>query len=125
MISPNPVCNPDFVCQVELLTNKILSQLVHFLPPDHVYASAQHSPEPLGLMVEGSRVSAIRGLVKLWQKGLAGFLAGVVGELDRDGLGGTWRLLSVQTLDGLLGFHPLIKADEAHTSGAACGARRS
>lgn len=76
-------------------------------------------------MVEGPRVPAVGGLVELRQKGLAGFLAGVVGELDRDGLGGARRLLPVQTLDGLLGFHPLIKADEAHTSGAACGARRS
>lgn len=99
------------------------------LPPsllhDHLHALPQHSPEPLSLMVEGAWVSAIGGLVQLWQKGLAGFLTGVVGKLDRDGLGGTWWLLSIQALDGLLCLYPLIKADEAHTSGAACGASRS
>lgn len=56
---------------------------------------------------------------------MAGLLAGVVGELDRDGLSGTRWLLSVQALDGLLSLYPLIKADEAHTSGATCGASRS
>lgn len=56
---------------------------------------------------------------------MAGLLAGVVGELDRDGLGGACRLLSVQALDGLLGLYPLVKADEAHASGATCGASRS
>lgn len=85
----------------------------------------QHSPEPLSLVVEGARVSAIGGLVKLWEEGLAGLLAGVVGELDRYGLGGPCWLLSVQALDGLLSLYPLIKADEAHTSGATCGASRS
>ncbi len=99
--------------------------LPHSLLHDHLHAPHQHSPEPLSLMVERAWVSAIRGLVELWQKGLTGLLAGVVGELDRDGLGGTWWLLSIQAFDGLLSLYPLIKADEAHTSGATCGASRS
>lgn len=51
------------------------------------HTQLRYSPEPLGLVVEGARVSAVGGLVELRQKGLAGLLAGVVGELDRDGLG--------------------------------------
>ena len=105
---PNPVCS-----------------LPHFLLHEYFHAPPQHSPEPLSLVVKGAWVSAIGGLVQLWQKGLAGLLAGVVGELDRDGLCGTWWLLSIQALDGLLSLYPLIKADEAHTSGATCGASRS
>ena len=103
----------------------------HYLNPSppssltHLRASPQHSPEPLGLVVEGAWISTVGGLVELWQESLAGLLAGVVGELDRDGLGGTRWLLSVQALDGLLSLYPLIKADEAHTSGATCGASRS
>lgn len=91
----------------------------------HAFPPPPNSPEPLSLMVKGSWVSAIGGLVQLRQQGLAGFLTGVVGELDGDGLGGAGWLLSVQALDGLLCLYPLIKADEAHTSGAACGASRS
>lgn len=75
--------------------------------------------------MEGSWVPAVGGLVELREESLAGFLAGVVGELDGDGLGGAGWLLSIQALDGLLCLYPLIKADEAHTSGAACGASRS
>lgn len=75
--------------------------------------------------MERAWVSAIGGLVELRQKGLAGLLAGVVGELDRNRLSGTWWLLSIQALDGLFSLYPLIKADEAHTSGATCGASRS
>lgn len=101
------------------------SSLPHLLLRDHLHAPPQHSPEPLSLVVEGPWVSAVGGLVELWQKGLARLLAGVVGELDRDGLGCAWWLLSIQALDGLLSLYPLIKADEAHTSGATCGASRS
>lgn len=102
-----------------------VSSLPRLLLRGHVHVPPQYSPEPLSLVVEGPWVSAIGGLVELWQKGLAGLLTGVVGELDCDGLGSTRWLLSIQALDGLLSFYPLIKADEAHTSGATCGASRS
>ena len=74
-------------------------------------------PEALCLLCEGSWVPSIGRLVQLRQQGLAGLLARVVGELDRDGLGGAGRFLAVQTFDGLLGFHPPVKANEAHSSG--------
>ena len=97
-------------------------------PPSTLCASLPSrasSPEPLGLVVQGPRVTPVGGLVQLGQQGLAGLLAGVVGELDGDGLGGAGRLLTVQALDGLLSLYPLIKADEAHAPGAACGASTS
>lgn len=78
-------------------------------------------PEALCLLCEGSWVPSIGWLVQLGQQGLAGLLARVVGKFDRDGLGGTRRLLAVQTLDGLLGLHPPVKADEADPSGNTCG----
>lgn len=77
-------------------------------------------PEALCLLCEGSWVPSIGWLVQLGQQGLAGLLARVVGKFDRDGLGGTRRLLAVQTLDGLLGLHPPVKADEADPSGNTC-----
>lgn len=113
----SPCCN----CKSEQFPSLSWILSAPLPPPWH----SQYSPEPLSLVVEGARVSAIGGLVELRQKGLAGLLAGVVGKLDRNGLSGTWWLLSIQALDGLFSFYPLIKADEAHTSGATCGASRS
>ena len=43
-------------------------------------------PETLGLVVQGSGVAACGGLVELGEQRLARLLAGVVGELDGDGL---------------------------------------
>lgn len=80
-------------------------------------------PEALCLLCEGSWVPSIGRLVQLGQQGLAGLLARVVGKFDRDGLGGTRGLLAVQTLDGLLGLHPPVEADEADSSGNTCGER--
>lgn len=80
-------------------------------------------PEALCLLCEGSWVPSIGRLVQLGQQGLAGLLARVVGEFDCDGLGGTGWLLAVQTLDGLLGLHPPVEADEADPSGNTCGER--
>lgn len=76
-------------------------------------------PEALCLLCEGSWVPSIGRLVQLGQQRLAGLLARVVGELDRYGFGGTRRFLAVQTLDGLLGFHPPVEANEADSSGHA------
>lgn len=70
--------------------------------------------------MQGPRVAAGGRLVQLSQQGLARLLAGVVGKLDSDGLGGAQRLLPVQTFDGLLGLVSLVKPDEAHSSGYAC-----
>lgn len=78
-------------------------------------------PEALCLLCEGSWVPSIGRLVQLRQQGLAGLLARVVGKFDGDGLGGAGWLLAVEALDGLLGLHPPIEADEAHPSGNACG----
>ena len=99
----------------------------HGRAPTHtqVWGPGPAVPEALGLLRQGPGVPPVGRLVELGQQGLAGLLAGVVGELDGDGLGGAGRLLPVQALDGLLGLYPLIKADEAHAPGATCGASTS
>lgn len=77
-------------------------------------------PEALGLVVQGSSVASSGSLVELREQRLACLLAGVVGKLDGDGLGGAQRLLPVQALDGLLGLVSFVKADETHSSRDAC-----
>ena len=57
-----------------------------------------------------------------WRDGL-GVVAGVVGELDRDGLGGALGHRTVQLLDGALGLDALVEADEAHSLGEPCHAK--
>ena len=42
-------------------------------------------------------------------------VAGIVGELDRDGLRGSLRDRSIELLDGSLGLHSLVKTNEANT----------
>lgn len=74
-------------------------------------------PEALCLLCEGSWVPSIGRLVQLGQQGLAGLLAWVVGKLDRYGLGGARRLLTVQALDGLLRLDPPVKTNESNSPG--------
>lgn len=73
-------------------------------------------PEPLGLVVQGSRIAAVGRLVELREQGLACLLARVVGKFHGDGLSCSGRLLSIQTLDGLLSLYSLIKANEAYAT---------
>lgn len=78
-------------------------------------------PEALCLLCEGSWVPSIGWLIQLGQQGLAGLLARVVRKLDCNGFSGTRRLLTVKTLDGLLGLNSPIKTNEADSSGNAWG----
>ena len=48
-----------------------------------------------------------------------GIVAGVVGELHRDGLRGSLGDRSIELLDGPLGLDSLIEADEANSLGEA------
>lgn len=78
-------------------------------------------PEALCLLCEGSWVPSIGWLIQLGQQCLAGLLARVVRKLDRNGFGGTWWLLTVKTLDGLLSLNSPIKTNETNSSGNAWG----
>lgn len=93
-----------------------LQPVVHHLESN----PASVLPESLSLLGERSGVSPVRGLVELREQSLAGFLTRVVGELHRDGLGGSRRLLSIQPFNGLLGLHAPIEADKTHTSRHTC-----
>lgn len=81
-------------------------------------------PEALSLVVQRASVAACSGLVQLGEQGLARLLAGVVGELHRDGFGCAQGLLAVQALDGLFCLVPLVKPDEAHSSRYTCSGVR-
>ena len=78
-------------------------------------------PEALCLLCEGSWVPSIGWLIQLGQQCLAGLLAWVVCKLDCNGFGGTRWLLTVQTLDGLLGLNSPVKTNKANPSGNAWG----
>lgn len=78
-------------------------------------------PEALCLLCEGSWVPSIGWLIQLGQQCLAGLLAWVVRKLHCNGFGGTRRLLTVQTLDGLLSLNPPVKTNKANPSGNAWG----
>lgn len=79
-------------------------------PPERIL------PEPLSLLGKWSWISSVRRLVELREQSLAGFLTWVVGELHRNGLSGTGRLLSIQPFNGLFSLHTPIEADKTHTS---------
>ena len=55
-----------------------------------------------------------------WRHGL-GVVTWVVGKLDGDWLSWAFRESPIQFLDGPLGLDSLVKTDEAHTFGKACG----
>lgn len=121
----NPILNftVHITVKTSLWTNNSMAEPDHDLPT--LIVSPRCLPEPLGLVVEGAWVPAVGWLVQLGQKGLAGLLAGVVGELDGDGLSSSRGLLSIQPLNGLLSLYPLIKANEPHTPRTTCGANTS
>lgn len=75
--------------------------------------------------MERARVAPVRGLVELGEQGLAGLLAGVVGELHSNRFCSTAGLLAIQPFDGFFCLDPLIKADESHPSGDSWGRRKS
>lgn len=78
-------------------------------------------PEALCLLCEGPWVPSIGWLIQLGQQCLAGLLARVVRKLDCNWFCGTRRLLTVQTLDGLLSLNAPVKTNEANPSGNAWG----
>ena len=86
------------------------------------------SPEPAGGGGGRGRVErapegppgGLRGEVGGEGRDGLGVVAGVVGELDGDGLGGALGHRPVQLLDGPLGLDALVEADEAHSLGESC-----
>ncbi len=62
----------------------------------------------------------LRGQVGRQRGDGLGVVAGIVGELDSDGLAGALWDGAVQLLDGALRLHALVEADEAHALGQAC-----
>jgi hypothetical protein len=71
--------------------------------------------------VDGAAKSTrLRGQVsgEGWQRLVV--VAGVVGELDCDWLGGALGDGAVELLDGALGLNPLVESDESDSLGQAC-----
>ena len=77
-------------------------------------------------MVDGSAETARlrRQVGGQWRQCLV-VVAGVVGELDGDGLSGALGDGAVELLDGALGLDPLVEPDEADALGQACISARN
>ena len=73
-------------------------------------------PKPAGWMKSCPQSSPGRLGCQVGRQGGNGFciVAGIVGELHRDGLRGPLRDRSIELLYGPLCLHPLVKANETH-----------
>ena len=78
-------------------------------------------PKPAGWMKSCPQSSPGSLGCQVGRQGGNGFciVAGIVGELHRDGLRGSLRDRSIELLYGPLSLHPLVKTDEAHALGEA------
>lgn len=102
-----------------MVVNVMMSKSFVWVVSDQIYfrLDVPLLPEALCLLCEGSWVPSIGRLIQLRQQRLTGLLARVVCKLDCNGFGCTGRLLTVQTLDGLLSLNSPVKTDEANTPG--------
>ena len=77
-------------------------------------------PESARRVVDRAAQPARQRQVRRQRRQALGVVAGVVGELDGDGLGAALRHGAVQLVDGPLGLDTLVEPDEADALGEAC-----